>query len=131
MKIISLAYNKRGDNSMDALFTSNPVLSAWPFWILELDPSADNRSIEKAYQKINGSLMLKIPNADIFITPLGPQTRDEFNLREARSILTNPNTRLVAEFWYLPAIPIVPSTLAAAENTSKTNIDWCTVLGTR
>lgn len=114
---------------MDALFTSNPVLSAWPFWILQIDPSADNRAIEKAYQKINNSLMLTIPNAQMFITPLGQQIRDEFNLREARSILTNPNTRLVAEFWYLPAEPLAPTNLAAAENTAETRIDWCKVLG--
>jgi hypothetical protein len=114
---------------MDALFTSNPVLSAWPFWILQIDPSADNRSIEKAYQKINNSLMLKIPNAEIFITPLGQQTRDEFNLREARSILTNPNTRLVAEFWYLPAEPIAAASLSGSEDTAKTSVDWCRELG--
>lgn len=115
-------------------FTATPLFSAWPFWVLEIDPTADNRSIERAYQKIANSMQLKIPKAAEFITPLGLRLRDEFVLREARAILTNPELRAVAEFWYL--VPQSPQ--EHAEHAAQTQlgasegnvINWQSVLRT-
>jgi hypothetical protein len=49
---------------MTTEFSATPVFSAWPFWVLEINPAADNRAIEKAYQKLVNSLQLKIANSD-------------------------------------------------------------------
>ena len=110
-------------------FTVSPLFSAWPFWVLEIDPTADNRSIERAYQKIANSLQLKIPKAAEFMTPLGLRLRDEFALREARAILTNPQLRALAEFWYFsPHSPQAPD--APAEVSGGGAINWQMVLRT-
>jgi hypothetical protein len=93
-------------------FTNHPLYSCWPFWALELQPDADTRTIEKAYTKILGLLKLQIPDADKFATPVGPQIRDEFLLRDAKAILLDPEKRALAEFWYVsPGIsqPLVPT----------------------
>jgi hypothetical protein len=113
---------------MIAEFTATPLFAAWPFWVLALDPTADNRAIERAYQKCISSLQLKIPGAQEFMTPLGVRPRDEFLLREARAILTNPDSRALAEFWYLapeaaPAAHTEPTSAPAA-------YDWHKILRT-
>jgi hypothetical protein len=125
---------------MNAEFTSTPLFVAWPFWVLEINPDADSRVVEKAYQKINNSLQLKIPNTHLFPTPLGVRERDEFVLREARALLADPQKRLLAEFWYMPPAPMSTqspaaqpsSTLAPIElapiNSAADGIDWLRVL---
>ncbi|MFO1370298.1 MAG: hypothetical protein U1F46_14995 [Marinagarivorans sp.] len=119
---------------MLAEFTATPLLSGWPFWVLELDPTADNRSIERAYQKITSSLQLKIAKAEEFNTPLGVRIRDEYLLREAKALLINPHSRVLAEFWY-----VAPDCLAqslkkehdsAEPNRAGSEINWRQALRT-
>jgi hypothetical protein len=107
-------------------FSTTPVFCAWPFWVLELDPTADNRVIEKAYQKIVNSLQLKIAKAEQFMTPLGVRVRDEFMLREARAILTDPDKRVLAEFWYIPAAQLSVQIQGNSEHAEA--INWHAVL---
>ncbi len=113
---------------MSAEFTNTPLFSAWPFWVLELDPAADNRSIERAFQKLTSSLQLNIANAKNYMTPLGLRPRDEFLLREARAILTNPDQRALAEFWYMPAQ--VQAAAPTEQVDAKPNLDWRNILRT-
>lgn len=107
-------------------FINKPLYSSWPFWVLELEPGADNKAIEKAYAKLTGAIKLQIPGADFFQSPLGIHARDEFLLRDAKANLTNPETRILAEFWY---IPVTPHT---TENSTpqNTQVDWKKMLGT-
>ena len=107
-------------------FINKTLYSAWPFWVLELDVTADNKAIEKAYAKLTGSIKLQVPGADIFKSPRGNYARDEFLLRDARAHLINPETRILAEFWY-----VLPMS-ATQENVSSENIavDWKKMLGT-
>jgi len=112
-------------------FTSHPLYSCWPFWALELEPTADTRAVEKSCAKILGLLKLQIPDADKFATPAGIQTRDEFLLRDAKAILLDPEKRAVAEFWYVSATanysphPASPDTAPAA-----VAVDWKKLLKT-
>lgn len=85
---------------MNPVFTSNPLYSAWPFWVLELSPSASNSDIEKAAREIESKLQFQVPGADTFASPLGKQQRDSFALREAKNALQDPSRRVLAEFWY-------------------------------
>lgn len=106
-------------------FINKPLYSAWPFWALELEPGADNKVIERAYAKLVGAIKLQVPGADTFKSPLGTHARDEFLLRDARARLINPETRILAEFWY------VSPTADTENNTTQTShIDWKKMLGT-
>ncbi|HEY6530032.1 MAG TPA: hypothetical protein VIZ65_15185 [Cellvibrionaceae bacterium] len=111
---------------MTTEFSATPVFSAWPFWVLEIDPTADNRAIEKAYQKLVNSLQLKIANTEQFMTPLGLRVRDEFMLREARAVLTDPDKRVLAEFWYMPAEQLAVQ--AKPDLVNEQPINWHSVL---
>ncbi len=113
---------------MSTEFTVTPLFAAWPFWVLELEPAADNRSIERAFQKITSSLQLNIPNAKDYMTPLGLRQRDEFLLREARAILTNPDQRVLAEFWYIP--PQQQGQAPIINEAEPAPLDWCSILRT-
>lgn len=86
---------------MDLESTDDPRLNAWPFWILELSPSASTSDIENAFNSLNGKLSLGASNVSTYSTPFGKKPRDEFKLREAKSILITPESRLLAEFWYV------------------------------
>ena len=74
---------------------------AWPFWLLGLEPSASNSDIEKAAREIEAKIQFKVPNAERYKTPFGDFNRDSFEIREAKAALQEPNSRLLAEFWYL------------------------------
>lgn len=87
---------------MNPAFTSNPIYFAWPFWVLELTPSASNSDIEKAAREIESKIQFQIPGADSYPSPLGKQTRDSYTLREAKTALQDPCSRVVAEYWYCP-----------------------------
>lgn len=112
---------------MTPVYTNNPLYSGWPFWMLELDPRADSRAIEKAYAKIVGAIALQIPAAENYLSPMGQQTRDEFQLRDAKAILNDPERRLLAEFWYVNPNDII----AQQQSTTGANTqhpDWKSLL---
>ncbi len=110
-------------------YSNNPLYSCWPFWILELDANADSRAVEKAYANILGAINLQIPAAEKYLSPLGLQTRDEFQLRDAKAILLDPERRGLAEFWYLsPDVIVEQNTRTTANTTEKLN--WKELLGT-
>ena len=110
-------------------FINNQLYAAWPFWVLELETSADNREIEKAYAKLSGAIKLQLPRAEFYNSPLGNHSRDEFLLRDARSLLINPETRILAEFWYISPTAKIKNSETISEET-KTSINWKKLLGT-
>lgn len=87
---------------MTPAFSDNPVLSAWPFWVLELTPSASLSEVNRAARELAGKLALKMAGAAEYLTPDGVMQRDEFLIREAQAVLITPERRLLAEFWYVP-----------------------------
>lgn len=90
---------------MSPEFTSNPLHFGWPFWVLNLTPSATNSDIEKAAREIDSKIQFQVPGADQFETPTGKQKRDSFLIREAKAALQDPNARVLAEFWYIDPTP--------------------------
>ena len=106
---------------------SSPVLSAWPFWTLELTPSSTLQDVEKSFREIQGKLKLGLSGAEIFLTPSGPRVRDEHLVREARAFLIEPQNRLLAEFWYVPPESSVISTQPHHESLDEQT--WRRLLG--
>jgi len=90
----------------------NPLLSSWPFWVLELTPTAENADIEKSARDIINKIQFQLPGSEYYRSPDGSQKRDEFLIREAKSKLQDPKTRLLAEYWYIDP-------LIEAENTQQ------------
>ena len=84
-------------------FTSSPFYSGWPFWVLSLTPDASSQAVSQALQSISAQLKLGVEKARYFDTPMVVRERDEYLLREAKSILDNPDQRLIAELWFVPA----------------------------
>ncbi len=74
---------------------------AWPFWVLELSPMANNSDIEKAARDIESKIQFKVPDAEYYSTPSGLCKRDSYEIRDAKAALQDPNSRIVAEYWYL------------------------------
>lgn len=107
-------------------FINKPLYAAWPFWALELEPGADNKAIERAYAKLTGAIKLQVPGANTFKSPLGTHTRDEFLLRDARANLTNPETRIIAEFWYVSPTAYITENITS----QKAHLDWKKMLRT-
>ncbi len=82
-------------------FTKHPLDLPWPFWVLEVSPKDNSQVIERSYNRLTNALKLNVRGADHYVSPGGPRTRDEFLLREARSVLLDPAKRLLAEYWYI------------------------------
>lgn len=89
--------------------TNNPVGLAWPFWVLEIGPSDDSKKMERSYKRLENSLKLSVEGAEFYQSPRGCFPRDEFLLREARSILLDPEKRILAEYWYLDPKSVLQS----------------------
>lgn len=104
---------------MTPAFSDNPILSGWPFWVLELTPSASLNEVNRAARDLAGKLALKMAGADEYRTPAGVMPRDEFLVREAQAVLIDPQRRLLAEFWYLP--PAAPA--EDGENRETVTVD--------
>ncbi len=105
---------------------SHPTMLAWPFWILQLTPVASNKDIEKAFNRILAEITMEIPGAEVYPTPKGDQTRDEFSLREARNLLQTPEKRALAEIWYIAPQQATPEKDSAIETP---DLDWKQLLG--
>lgn len=90
-----------GRQVLDQGSTNDPRLNAEPFWILQLTPKATTSEVEQAYIKIKSKLSLGVDSATEYQTPFGVKVRDEYGLRDARSQLITPESRLLAEFWYV------------------------------
>lgn len=99
-------------------FFNDPLLSGWPFWVLQLTPSATTVEIEKAARDIAAKMQFGMAGSDLFLTPLGEMQRDEYWLREARAKLQNPAERIVAEFWYTDPRDYTPLS-AESKHTEK------------
>lgn len=111
-------------------FINEPLNKAWPFWVLDLLPECSNQDINKAAQLISSKLTLGVPKAEFFDTPSGQKNRDEFLVREAKSILDDPAQRLLAEFWYVPPRnEQVEDSNEETTNESLTAKQWLKVLG--
>ena len=82
-------------------FSEDPRYGAWPFWVLELDPSASVADIEKAARDITAKLQFGMAGVERFEVPNATLIRDEFLVREAKAALQDPGRRLTAEFWYV------------------------------
>ncbi|MFV8780845.1 hypothetical protein ACNKU7_00350 [Microbulbifer sp. SA54] len=106
-------------------FSKNPVLSAWPFWVLELTPSASLNDVNRAARELTGKLALQMAGAGEFTTPAGAFERDEFLIREAQAVLIDPERRLLAEFWYVP--PTLPG--EEQEKPQVTAAQWRAYFG--
>lgn len=81
--------------------TNDPLDLAWPFWVLEINPDDNSQTIERSYKRLENSLKLAVPDAEFYQSPRGRFQRDEFLLREARSLLLDPGKRILAEYWYI------------------------------
>lgn len=111
-------------------YTNNPLYFCWPFWVLELTPDAKNTDVEKAARDISSKIQFEIPDANKYATPDGIKTRDEFLIREARSKLQDPKTRLLAEYWYIsPKIQHGAQQNNTAKSTAASLADWYQELG--
>lgn len=104
---------------MNQEFIDNPLFAAWPFWVLNLSPEANVADIEKSANELIGKLKFGVKEAEIFLTPNGEKTRDEFLIREAKSNLQNPTKRLLAEFWYID-----PATMVDEDTLSMSALEW-------
>lgn len=109
-------------------FTSSVFYSAWPFWALSLPQDASAQDITQAVRNLDAQLKLGVEQAKYFDTPLGVRVRDEYLLREAKAILDDPQQRLIAELWFIPARTDEnnnggPDQVAGAENMNV-KIQW-------
>lgn len=112
---------------MNLASTNNrPTTLAWPFWILQLTPAASNKDIEKAFNRILAKITMEIPGAEIYPSPEGDQTRDEFSLREARNLLQTPEKRALAEIWYISP---QQATLEEESSIETPDLNWKQRLG--
>ena len=91
----------KGRLVLDLESIDDPRLSAWPFWALQLSPDSSASDVEKAYSELKAKLALGVASAAQYTTPFGPRQRDEYGLRDARALLIAPESRLLAEFWYV------------------------------
>ncbi|WP_250461813.1 hypothetical protein [Microbulbifer litoralis] len=112
---------------MAPAFSDNPALSGWPFWVLELTPSASLNEVNRAAREIAGKLALQMDGAGEYPTPAGVMSRDEFLVREAQAVLIDPQRRLLAEFWYLP--PAAPAEEDDEHRETATADQWRRHLG--
>jgi hypothetical protein len=108
-------------------FSNSAFDNAWPFWALELPVTASTIDVEKAARDISAKLQLKVPGIEEFLTPSGKRRRDEFVVREAKSMLLNPELRLLAEFWYIPSDSSESG--VAESDIKKTVKEWQQILG--
>ncbi|WP_444928930.1 hypothetical protein ACJJIF_13800 [Microbulbifer sp. SSSA002] len=106
-------------------FSSRAALAAWPFWVLELTPTASLNEVNRAARDLTGKLALKMAGADECLTPNGIIPRDEFLVREAQAVLITPERRLLAEFWYIPPSTDEQETSKPATGASQ----WCAYFG--
>lgn len=111
---------------MTQAFINSQAHSAWPFWVLELSPSAKNVDILKAANVISAKLELNSSGANKFITPDGIRTRDLFIVREAKAKLLDPASRLLAEFWYIEPTQDLEEN---RDHIKKTSDEWAAVFG--
>jgi hypothetical protein len=72
-----------------------------PFHVLELTPSATRAEIERAAQRLLGSLELCVTSAGAYRTPLGSLPRSPELVRWAASELRDPERRLAHELWFV------------------------------
>lgn len=103
---------------MNQAFFDDPKHAAWPFWVLELGPTATNADIDKAARDIAGRIEFAIPGAECFDTPRGSIARDQYLIRDARAKLQDPAARLLAEFWYVD-----PATFEGRESNNATSCE--------
>lgn len=97
-------------------FSEDPRYAAWPFWVLELTPTASASEIEKAARDISAKLKFGVAGVERFALPLGDAVRDEYLVREAKALLQDPARRLQAEFWYVT--PGLVQNLLGADHTT-------------
>jgi hypothetical protein len=88
---------------------SQGTIAQNPFYVLEVRPSATEREIERAGQKLLAMLTIGLEGADTYPTPAGPRPRDADLVRRALDELRNPEKRWMHEIWArLPPDPVAP-----------------------
>jgi len=105
-------------------FIDNPTYSAWPFWVLELSPTASVTEVEKSANELVGKIKFDVKQALSFKAPEGFYPRDEFLIREAKTILQDPVKRTLAEFWYVE--PNLNNNQMKSESNAS---DWLSYFG--
>lgn len=110
--------------------TDSPLALAWPFWVLGLTPVASHGEIEKACTRLLNALTLQVPGSAEYMTPAGSAVRDEFRIREARSLLMDPARRALAEFWYVDPAVRDGEAPTPAGRSGERGIDWKRLLRT-
>ena len=91
----------------------NRLIEKNPFYLLGIVPGSDDKTIEKAGQKLLGMLRLGAKQALKYQTPLGEFERTESDIREALAELRDTERRPLHEAVYLPLdqVPVqIPST---------------------
>jgi len=114
-------------------FINRPGWQCWPFWVLSLTPEASSSDVEKAARDISSKLNFGVEQTTKFLTPEGNMDRDTYLVRGAKSALQDPQTRLLAEFWYFdPEISRTRFQSAPAEKSMPSSEeDWLVHLGVR
>jgi hypothetical protein len=82
--------------------TTGDPLALWrsnPFFVLEVAPDATPTDVERAGQRLLALLTVGSANAQTYLTPLGPATRDADKVRQALAALRDPEQRVLHELW--------------------------------
>lgn len=74
-------------------------VTANPFFVLGLTPSASRVEVERAGQRLLALLGVKSAAAAHYRTPLGEFARDEDKVRTALAQLREPEQRVLWELW--------------------------------
>jgi hypothetical protein len=82
--------------------TTRDPLADWrrnPFFVLEVPTGATPTDVERAGQRLLALLTVGSAAAETYQTPLGPATRDADLVRQALTVLRDPEQRVLHELW--------------------------------
>jgi hypothetical protein len=79
-----------------------------PFFVLGVPPGASRAEVERAGARLIALLTVGNAASASYSTPFGLAARDADDVRQAMSVLRDPNLRLHCELWANPILPAAP-----------------------